>query len=441
MKKGMMAQNIFTFVEALKSKEEILNHIKKHISDEFSDEYVSIFIVNQELLTESLWKFIPMAKYEVFSKIKNSANYILKDVSEIRLGLFTALDEAFIVNEKTAQEESLEKELLKPLVRGKDVRKWRITWNNEYIIYPYKNDGSSVDISAYPNIRFHLLKFKDKLNSRAFVTKKSSKEWFEYPNAGHPSVFIEPKIIVPDISTCNNFSIDRDGFFCLKTCYTINTKSTFNIHFLLGILNSNLLEFYFKRISPFISGGYYRYMSGYLEQLPIRFPQTPEEEALASQITSCIEQILAQVKSDQRASRFPDEYINEYRAHGEEFDAHEIVFNANHKELAINIEKSQDNEYHVIIKGVAPIVVDSNAKVEYVKAALAGRKVSKGKKITILIPRADSIAKEALAQHQKDVQEAQGIAALEGEINELVYKLYGLDENDRKVIEEFLSKF
>lgn len=68
-------------------------------------------------------------------------------------------------------------------------------------------------------------------------------------------------------------------------------------------------------------------------------------------------------------------------------------------------------------------------------------KVSKGDKITIFIPRADSLAKEALAQWQKDVQEAQGIAGLEDEINELVYKLYGLDENDKKVIEEFLDKF
>ena len=55
--------------------------------------------------------------------------------------------------------------------------------------------------------------------------------------------------------------------------------------------------------------------------------------------------------------------------------------------------------------------------------------------------RADSLAKEALALHQKDMEEAQGIKALEDGINELVYKLYGLDENDKKVIEAFLNKF
>ncbi len=209
-----------------------------------------------------------------------------------------------------------------------------------------------------------------------------------------------------------------------------------------AILNSKLIEFYFKSNfwASHIGGGYLRFRKQYLEQLPIRLPHTPEEQALAQQITSRVEQILAKVKSNQRASRFPEEYIREYRARGEEFDAHEIVFNANHKELAVDIEKSLDKEFRVIIKGEAPITLDSEAKAEYVKATLSGRKVSKGVKITILIPRADSLAKEALAQWQKDVQEAQGIKALEEEINELVYKLYGLDENDKKVIEQFLSK-
>ncbi len=63
------------------------------------------------------------------------------------------------------------------------------------------------------------------------------------------------------------------------------------------------------------------------------------------------------------------------------------------------------------------------------------------RKSRYLIPRADALAKEALARRREDVQGAQGIEALEDEINELVYKLYGLDENDKKVIEEFFSKF
>ncbi len=181
-------------------------------------------------------------------------------------------------------------------------------------------------------------------------------------------------------------------------------------------------------------------MTGYLNQLPIYIAKN-KEESLTQQITASVNQILSKVKSDQRALRFPEEYIKEYRARGEEFDAQEIVFNANHKELAADIEKTLDKEYGVSIKGAAPIVVDSEAKAEYVKATITGRKVSKGEKIQILVPRADTLAKEALAQRQKDVQLAQGISVLEDEINELVYKLYGLDANDKKVIEEFLGKF
>jgi hypothetical protein len=258
------------------------------------------------------------------------------------------------------------------------------------------------------------------------------------------SLFDSEKLVARGIARKVSVAYDHEGYAMLVNVFAITKKDKRqNFIYLLGILNSVLSDFYHKVFFFLarIPEGSLRYPKPFWENFPIRLPKTPEEHALAQQITSCVEQIFARVKSEQCASRFPDEYIKEYRARGEEFDAHEIVFNANHKELVVDIEKSLNNEFVIKIKGAAPIAVDSEAKAEYVKAALTGRKVSKGEKITILIPRADSLAKEALAQWQKDVQEAQGIAALEDEINELVYRLYGLDENDKKVIEEFLGKF
>ncbi len=50
------------------------------------------------------------------------------------------------------------------------------------------------------------------------------------------------------------------------------------------------------------------------------------------------------------------------------------------------VEKSLDKKFFVKIKGAAPIGVESETKAEYVKAALAGRKASRGEKIQILNP-------------------------------------------------------
>lgn len=214
-----------------------------------------------------------------------------------------------------------------------------------------------------------------------------------------------------------------------------------NIHYLLGILNSKIVHFIITKISPFVQNRYFNFSQIYIERLPIRLPQTLEEKTLALQISGRVEQILTKAKYDQRTSRFPEEYIKEYRARGEEFDGHEISFNVNHKELSVDIEKSLDKEFVLKIKGIAPMIVDSESKAEYLKAALTGRKVTKGEKIQVLVPRNDSLAKEAVVYRKKDMQDAQGIKTLEDEINELVYKLYGLDENDKKEIDGFLSKF
>ncbi|GFO97224.1 restriction/modification enzyme [groundwater metagenome] len=374
----------------------------------FAERKFGIFEIPQKRFLENrnqIFDIVPVGEHSIIQKI-NQDSFSLGEKTEITRGFRPPPQELIyqgVAYELIPEKEKIE---LKKLIIGSDILgAYRINWTGILLRYDMK---------------------------KIFESKPKD-------------VFEQPKIMIRDIGLHASACYDEDNLYCLKTIYLILRKSgsSLDLKLITALLNSKLIEFYFKSNfwSSHIGGGYLRFRKQYLEQLPIHLLKTPEEQALASQITARVEQILAKVKSDQRAARFPEEYIKEYRAHGEEFDAQEIVFNTNHKELAVNIEKSLDREFLVKIKGTAPIVVDSEAKAEYVKAALSGRKVSKGEKIQILIPRADALAKEALAAHQKDLQEAQGIAALEDEINELVYKLYGLDENDKKVIEEFLSKF
>ncbi|MCD6331427.1 MAG: hypothetical protein J7L80_04430, partial [Thermoplasmata archaeon] len=82
-------------------------------------------------------------------------------------------------------------------------------------------------------------------------------------------------------------------------------------------------------------------------------------------------------------------------------------------------------------------------RAEYVAIALKGKKAKKGEKVKILIPKDEENVKEMLEEYRQDKKklEEMPIAKLEEEINELVYELYGLNEEDKKVIEDFLKKF
>ncbi|VVB85848.1 Uncharacterised protein [uncultured archaeon] len=374
----------------------------------FTERKFGLFEIPQKRFLENqnqIFDIVPVGEHSIISKIKQDF-FSLGEKTEITRGFRPPPQE--LIFQEAAYELIPEKEKLelKKLIIGSDILgAYRINWTGILLRYDM---------------------------NKIFESKPKD-------------VFEQPKIMIRDIGLHASACYDEDNLYCLKTIYLILRKSgsTLDLKLITALLNSKLIEFYFKSNfwSSHIGGGYLRFRKQYLEQLPIHLPKTPEEQTFASRITTCVEQILVRVKSDQRADRFPEEYIKEFRARGEEFDAIEIVFNANHKELAADIEKTLDKEYRVSIKSTAPIVADSEIKAEYLKTALAGRKVSKGEKIQILVPRADALAKEAVEQHQKDVVEARGIEALEDEINELVYKLYGLDENDKKVIEEFLSKF
>ncbi|MBE0517507.1 MAG: hypothetical protein IBX41_09035, partial [Methanophagales archaeon] len=158
-----------------------------------------------------------------------------------------------------------------------------------------------------------------------------------------------------------------------------------------------------------------------------------------------VEQILAKVKREQKIKHFPDEYIQEYRSKGEEFDPISLVFNSTYKALEPAVEENVDGGgYNVVIgKKESPIFVDSRLKADYIMAALRGKRAKKNEKLQLLVPKSDAIVEAILKELEDDKTQAKSpsVAELEAEINELVYKLYGLNEEDIKVIEEFLTRF
>jgi len=146
-----------------------------------------------------------------------------------------------------------------------------------------------------------------------------------------------------------------------------------------------------------------------------------------------------------KIEKFPDEYIQEYRSRGEEFDSVNISFKSDHKAIEPVAERNIDGRsYNIVIgKKEKLVFVESKIKADYVFATLKGKSAKKDEKMQILIPKSDAIVEEVLKKMEEDKAktESPSVAELEEEINELVYKLYGLNENDVKVIDDFLRRF
>jgi len=180
--------NLFTFVRVLSAKENILKDIwVNFIKRTYKDDYLEIFQVNQEDLTEDPWTLSDPRVKNLCNKIQDaSKEHLVKNFARPHRCLYTGFNEAFVVNESIIEKEKLEKELIKKVIGGRNIFKWRIDWGGKFIIYPYKKTSKGVEpicLDEYPNVKRYLLQFKEKLMNRWFIKKMRRDEretrWFE----------------------------------------------------------------------------------------------------------------------------------------------------------------------------------------------------------------------------------------------------------------------
>ena len=97
-------------------------------------------------------------------------------------------------------------------------------------------------------------------------------EWYAYVYPKNLELMKTPKILVPDIAAHSSFALDETGQYAYTSGYGITLIPTLGEapKYVLGLLNSKLLDFFWRSISTPMRGGYFRYFTQYIEQLPIR---------------------------------------------------------------------------------------------------------------------------------------------------------------------------
>jgi len=462
-------------VKVQKPKDNILDDINTNITKtEYSSEFYKLFELPQQALSDN-WIIIPPREQQLFSKIERVSSCLFSEVSDtIFQGLVSGKDAVYIVTISdelknnlvkirplgSEREHIIEKEILKPLLKGKDVKKWKIEWKRLWIIFPYKLEQNGALLyseremkESFPNAWKYFLEKENDLEGREYGKWRDRTDWYAFGRKQNLHRFETMKLLVQVLANESTLAFDEGCFYFMgaggSNVYGILLKEEYNNKrsylFFLGLLNSHLLDFYLKRISSLYSGKYYIYDQQYLNRLPIRLPQTPEEQKLADEITNRVEQILERVRIEQRIEKFPEEYIQEYRSRGEEFDPITIVFKTDHRAVEPTIEPRIDEGGYNVYAGKKEMSVftESESKARYIVTALKGKSAHKGEKIQILVPKSTGVVEEILKRLEEDRAgtKSPSVAELEEEINDLVYRLYGLNEDDVKVVEDFLRRF
>ena len=237
------------------------------------------FAVIRSELTREPWVLEPSEVRALMSKLIGAGPPLRKYVGQDApyRGVLTGLNEAFVVTTEIRDAlvlaDQSSAEVIRPFLRGQDIGRWASEWDSLWLIFTRRG----IDIDRYPAIRNHLTVFREKLEPQPVNwqgsswagRKTGSYKWFEIQdNIAYHNEFERPKIIFPDIAIRSQFAFDKDGMYSTNTTYIIPIDESQK--YLLPLLNSSLIEFFFKTISALLRGGYLRFINQYVTQIPIR---------------------------------------------------------------------------------------------------------------------------------------------------------------------------
>ncbi len=250
------------------------------------------FNLPQSTLSEDGWQLSAPEIRSLMDKLKAAGRPLGEYVDgNYYAGIKTGLNTAFIINEVKRAElitaDPKSAEVIKPYLRGRDVKRWRVENSRLYIIFTRRG----IKIDDYPVIKAHLEQYEVDL-----TPKKSSQDqrgrkpgrykWYEIQDdIAYYAEFEKVKIIYPDISSSCNFAMDLDSQYPDMTLFLIPNQN----FFLLGMLNSNVCEYFLKSISSTIRGGFIRFKKIYLSQIPIPDAAGDLHQQIASLAQQCLD--------------------------------------------------------------------------------------------------------------------------------------------------------
>ena len=387
-------------------------------------------------LSREKWNLKSKVIEKLFKKLY-STPWTVKDVFEnISQGVVSVGDDIFLMkgkiqgdrfigySEKIKNEIELESSIVKPLLKGEDVKKYATLINNYYCLYPHHEiDGKTIPLeeevfkNKYPLAYNYIFPFREELIKKKIRYKTNPKAWYSLHRSREISLFEQKKIITPEISLGTNMTIDVNNFYHNTKCYTLTKRSDIkeNYKFWLAILNSKLLWYFLSSTGYVLRGGFFTFKTKYLEPFPL-----PKLDNINQQ-TPFVKKVEIILNDSQNLQDISNKFIkyltNQYKL--EKFTKklenwHELEFGEFIKELnkaikVTNREMAKDTAKGLNIDYVALPSLTKKDEFEWL---------------------------ELFEENKKKAQELQQqITQTEKEIDAMVYKLYGLTPEEIEIVE------
>lgn len=249
-------------------------------------------------LSEQNWDLQDVNILRVIEKLKNQKLRVKDVFSKIFTGLQTSSDDIYLLEgeirgnffigySKAADEIiSIEKDLVKPLLKGQDIVRYKKLSNRYFVIFPYliENRKAMEMPEKYIRENFpkgydYLKKFETSLRSRE-KGKMDHDKWFAYIYPKSLVEFEQVKILTPYLGIRPNFTLENGNLYHNTKGFglLLNNPADDYLKY-LAILNSSTFWFFLKNSSSEFRGGYMTFTKAYIDPFPL--PERINEDSLS----------------------------------------------------------------------------------------------------------------------------------------------------------------
>ena len=196
-------------------------------------------------------------------------------------------------------------ELIRPILRGRDIKRYSYEFAEQYIIATFPSRQYNID--DYQSLKSYLLSFgleKLEQTGKKYIVngetvkarKKTNNKWFETQDSiNYWDEFSKPKIVWGNLNTSGNFAIAPAGMFInAPACMLVPGNN-----YLLAVLNSKVADYYLKTLGVVRNGGFFEYKPMFIEQIPV--PKITEEQE--SQIDAILSSSSSAIDKDEEINK------------------------------------------------------------------------------------------------------------------------------------------
>ena len=246
------------------------------------------------------WVILSDIERQIQAKIE-AVGTPLKDWDiSISCGLKTGYNAAFVIDNQTKEAliaaDPKSAEIIKPILRGRDVNRYHAKWAKLWLIDTHNGYGDvpAIDMNDYGAIKAHLDAFYPQLEKR----HDKGNTPYNLRNCAYHAEFEKAKIAWGNIAYSSAFCYSAPGEFIAGPANLL-TSSEDNIKYLLGCMNSRLFNWEFTQLG--IPLGYaFEWKKQYVEQIHVP-PITDENRAIVAQIEELVDALLSAKKADSDA--------------------------------------------------------------------------------------------------------------------------------------------